>query len=183
MSPKGAKGAPKAKPKWTKIPQKSATSKKIEKGRGAPLSFRLMFDLFLIYFWPVCWRIFQALGLRCFLQPAALRENPDFCIFGLSGVLFWCIFDSFLTQFWPIFDLFVDDFSKHWAYAAFLSLRRINKNPVFFVFVLQGVLFWCIFDSCLTHFWRIFDVFVDDCSKHCAYAAFLSLRRIKKIYP
>ena len=32
MTPKGAKGAPKVGPKSTKIPQKIATSKKVEKG-------------------------------------------------------------------------------------------------------------------------------------------------------
>ena len=48
MSPKGAKGAPKVSPKSTKIPQKIATSKKVEKGGGATTSFGLIFDLFLV---------------------------------------------------------------------------------------------------------------------------------------
>ena len=34
MNPKGAKGAQKVSPKSTKIPQKIATSKKVEKGEG-----------------------------------------------------------------------------------------------------------------------------------------------------
>ena len=46
MNPKGAKGAPKGSPKLTKIQQKIATSKKVEKG-GA-LSFGVNFDLFLV---------------------------------------------------------------------------------------------------------------------------------------
>ena len=48
MSPKGAKGAPKVSPKSTKIPQKNATSKKVEKGGGAGLSFGVNLDLFLL---------------------------------------------------------------------------------------------------------------------------------------
>ena len=48
MSPKGAKGAPKVSPKSTKIPQKSATSKKVEKGGGAGLSFGVNLELFLL---------------------------------------------------------------------------------------------------------------------------------------
>ena len=48
MSPKGAKGAPNVSPKSTKLLQKSATSKKIEKGGGAGTSFGIIFDLFLL---------------------------------------------------------------------------------------------------------------------------------------
>ena len=48
MTPKGAKGAPKVGPKSTKIPQKIATSKKVEKGRSNALSFGDNFDLFLV---------------------------------------------------------------------------------------------------------------------------------------
>ena len=48
MSPKGAKGAPKVSPKSTKIPQKIATSKKVEKGGSNATSFGLNFDLFLV---------------------------------------------------------------------------------------------------------------------------------------
>ena len=48
MNPKGAKGAQKVSPKSTKIPQKIATSKKVEKGRSGPLSFGVNFDLFLV---------------------------------------------------------------------------------------------------------------------------------------
>ena len=48
MIPKGAKGAPKVSPKATTIPQKIATSKKVEKGGSPALSFGLNFDLFLV---------------------------------------------------------------------------------------------------------------------------------------
>ena len=48
MSPKGAKGTPKVNPKSTKIPQKIATSKKVEKGRSSALSFGVNFDIFLV---------------------------------------------------------------------------------------------------------------------------------------
>ena len=47
-TPKGPKGRSKVTPKATKIPQKIATSKKVEKG-GAPVtSFGVIFDLFLL---------------------------------------------------------------------------------------------------------------------------------------
>ena len=39
MTPKGAKGTPKVSPKSTKIPQKIATSKKVEKGGGRGTKF------------------------------------------------------------------------------------------------------------------------------------------------
>ena len=48
MIPKGAKEAPKVNPKSTKIPQKIATSKKVEKGRSNALSFGVNFDIFLV---------------------------------------------------------------------------------------------------------------------------------------
>ena len=48
MSPKGAKEAPKVNPKSIKIPQKIATSKKVEKGRPSALSFGVNFDIFLV---------------------------------------------------------------------------------------------------------------------------------------
>ena len=48
MTPKGAKGRSKVTPKATTIPQKIATSKKVEKGGCALLSFGLMFDLCLV---------------------------------------------------------------------------------------------------------------------------------------
>ena len=48
MTPKGAKEAPKVNPKSTKIPQKIATSKKVEKGRSSATSFGVIFDLFLL---------------------------------------------------------------------------------------------------------------------------------------
>ena len=48
MRPKGAKGTPKVNPKSTKIPQKIATSKKVEKGRSSALSFGVNFDIFLV---------------------------------------------------------------------------------------------------------------------------------------
>ena len=48
MSPKGAKGAPKVSPKSTKIPQKIATSKKVEFRGVQVLSFGDIFDLFLV---------------------------------------------------------------------------------------------------------------------------------------
>ena len=48
MRPKGAKGTPKVSPKSTKIPQKIATSKKVEKGRSNATSFGVIFDLFLL---------------------------------------------------------------------------------------------------------------------------------------
>ena len=48
MSTKGPKGRSKVTPKATKIPQKNATSKKVEKG-GAPVtSFGVNFDIFLV---------------------------------------------------------------------------------------------------------------------------------------
>ena len=47
MTPKGAKGAPKVNPKSTKILQKIATSKKVEKG-GAR---QHLLGSFLTYFW------------------------------------------------------------------------------------------------------------------------------------
>ena len=48
MTPKGAKGTPKVSPKSTKIPQKIATSKKVEQGGSHALSFGVIFDLFLL---------------------------------------------------------------------------------------------------------------------------------------
>ena len=48
MSPKSAKGAPKVSPKSTKIPQKIATSKKVEQGGSHATSFGVIFDLFLL---------------------------------------------------------------------------------------------------------------------------------------
>ena len=48
MSAKGAKETPKVNPKSTKILQKIATSKKVEKGRSNALSFGVNFDIFLI---------------------------------------------------------------------------------------------------------------------------------------
>ena len=46
MTPKGAKGAPKVSPKSTKIPQKIATSKKVEFRVVQVLSFVDIFDFF-----------------------------------------------------------------------------------------------------------------------------------------
>ena len=48
MSPKGAKGAPKVNPKSTKIPQKIATSKKVDFRGAQVLSFGVNFDIFLV---------------------------------------------------------------------------------------------------------------------------------------
>ena len=48
MSTKGPKGRSKVNPKSTKIPQKIATSKKVEKGRSSALSFGVNFDIFLV---------------------------------------------------------------------------------------------------------------------------------------
>ena len=48
MSTKGPKGRSKVTPKATKILQKNTTSKKVEKGGGAGLSFGVNLDLFLL---------------------------------------------------------------------------------------------------------------------------------------
>ena len=48
MNPKGGKGAQKVSPKSTKIPQKIATSKKVEKGGSNATSFGVIFGLFLV---------------------------------------------------------------------------------------------------------------------------------------
>ena len=62
MNPKGAKGAPKVSPKSTKIPQKIATSKKVEKGGGAPLSVGVNFDFFLSLSGPLLAPLWHPLG-------------------------------------------------------------------------------------------------------------------------
>ena len=132
-------------------------------------------DSCVSHFWPIFDRfltyllmIFPSIGLTLLSTACGASKNSRFLHFWSLGSAilmhfwlilshFWSIFDLLFTYFWPIFDLFVDYFSKHWAYAAFNSLRRFKKIQIF-AFLASRECYFDIFFIFFDYFWPNFDL-------------------------